>query len=84
MEVSGQLHAQAALLLGKEPLVPIGQEVGWAPEPFWTRWWREKFPAPAGTRTPVHPARSSTLYHWANPAPETKGWFYNPPLHARS
>jgi hypothetical protein len=20
----------------------------WAPEPFWKRWWREKFPAPAG------------------------------------
>jgi hypothetical protein len=22
-----------------------------APEPFWTRWWREKFPAPAWNRT---------------------------------
>jgi hypothetical protein len=27
MEVSGQLHAPAALLPGKEPLVPIGQDV---------------------------------------------------------
>jgi hypothetical protein len=36
---------------GKEPLVPIGEEAGWAPEPFWTRLWREKFPAPAGNRT---------------------------------
>jgi hypothetical protein len=35
MEVSGQLHAPAALPPGKEPLVPIGQEAGWAPEPFW-------------------------------------------------
>jgi hypothetical protein len=26
-------------------------EAGWAPQPFWTRWWREKFPAPAGNRT---------------------------------
>jgi hypothetical protein len=28
MEVSGQLHAPAALPAGKEPLVPIGQESG--------------------------------------------------------
>jgi hypothetical protein len=28
MEVSGQLHAPAALPSGKEPLVPIGQEAG--------------------------------------------------------
>jgi hypothetical protein len=32
-------------------------------------WWREKFPAPTGTRTPNHPARSPALYHWAIPAP---------------
>jgi hypothetical protein len=32
MEVSGQLHAPAALPPGKELLVPIGQEGGWAPE----------------------------------------------------
>jgi hypothetical protein len=30
MEVSGQLHPPAALAPGKEPLVPIGQEAGWA------------------------------------------------------
>jgi hypothetical protein len=28
----------------------------------------EKFPAPTGTRTPDHPARSHALYHWAIPA----------------
>jgi hypothetical protein len=28
-------------------------EVLWAPEPVWTRWWREKFSAPGGDRTPV-------------------------------
>jgi hypothetical protein len=33
MEVSGQLHAPAALLPGKQPLVPIRKEAGWAPEP---------------------------------------------------
>jgi hypothetical protein len=53
MEVSGQLHAPAAFPPGKEPLVPSGEEAGWAPEPFWTRWFREKFPAPAGNRTPI-------------------------------
>jgi hypothetical protein len=32
MEVGGQLHAPAALPPGKEPLVPIGEKVGWTPE----------------------------------------------------
>jgi hypothetical protein len=31
MEVSGQLHAPAALPPGKEPLVSIGYEAGWTP-----------------------------------------------------
>jgi hypothetical protein len=31
MEVSDQIHALAALRLGKEPLVPIGQEAGLKP-----------------------------------------------------
>jgi hypothetical protein len=48
MEVSGQLHAPAALLPGKEPLVSIRQEAGWALEAVLTRWWREKFPAHIG------------------------------------
>jgi hypothetical protein len=34
MEVSGQLHAPAALPPGKKPLVSIGWEAGWAPEPL--------------------------------------------------
>jgi hypothetical protein len=34
MEVGGQLHVPAALPPGKEPLVPIGEEAVWAPEPF--------------------------------------------------
>jgi hypothetical protein len=38
MGVSGQRHAQAALLPpGKGPPVPIVQEAGWAPEPVWTQ-----------------------------------------------
>jgi hypothetical protein len=69
MEVSGQLHTLVALTPGKEPLVPIGQEAVWVPEPVWTLWWREKFPTPAGTRTLDHPASSPMLYHWAILAP---------------
>jgi hypothetical protein len=38
LEVSGQLHAPAALPLGKKLAVPTGQETGWAPEQFWTTW----------------------------------------------
>jgi hypothetical protein len=55
MEVSGQFHAPAALPQGKEPLVSIGKEAGWAPEPVWMQWWRVKFPVPAGTPTHDHP-----------------------------
>jgi len=38
VEMSGQLHTPAALPQGKEPLVPIGWEAGWAPGPFWMQW----------------------------------------------
>jgi len=40
MDVSGQLHAPAAL----HP-VTTGQEARWVPEPVWTWWRREKFHA---------------------------------------
>jgi hypothetical protein len=66
MEMSGQLHAPAALPLGKEPLVPIGQEAGWAPEPFWTRWFREKFPAPTGNLTPIVQPVAQRYTDWAS------------------
>jgi hypothetical protein len=69
MEKSCQLHAPATLSPGKEPLVPTGEEAGWAPKPVWTQWWREKFPAPAETQTPNYPAFGPVLYHWAIPAP---------------
>jgi hypothetical protein len=48
--MSGPLHAPAALPSEKEPPVPIGWEVGWVSEPFWTPWCREKFPATTGNR----------------------------------
>jgi hypothetical protein len=50
-EVSGQLHAPAALLPGKEPPVPIGKKNGWVPNLVWTLWSTEKSLAPAGNRT---------------------------------
>jgi hypothetical protein len=40
MVMGGHLQAPAAVLPGKDPLVHIGEEAGWAPEPVWTRWWR--------------------------------------------
>jgi hypothetical protein len=36
LEASGQLHAPAALLPGKEPPIPIGYEVDWTSETVWT------------------------------------------------
>jgi len=41
MEVSGQLHAPAR----ERTMVPTGKEAVWVPEPFWTWWLWEKFPA---------------------------------------
>jgi len=38
MKISGQLHALATLLPGKEPQVFIMREVGWTLEPVWS-WW---------------------------------------------
>jgi len=42
----------------KDP-VPIVQEPGWAPGPFWTD--AENL-APTGIRSPGHPVRSQSLY----------------------
>jgi hypothetical protein len=38
LEVSGQLHVQAAL-----PPALIAYETGWAPEAVWTTWRKENF-----------------------------------------
>jgi hypothetical protein len=55
MEMSGQLHAPAALSPWKEPSVLIGKEAGFTPELVWTLWRREKI-FTAGNRTrAVHP-----------------------------
>jgi hypothetical protein len=52
MEVSGKLHALAALPPGKEPPVLIRYEAGWAQSRS-GRCGEEKNLAPAGNRTPV-------------------------------
>jgi len=49
---------------GREP-VPIVQEAGWAPGPFWTG--AENL-APTGIRYPDRPARSQSLYRLSYPA----------------
>jgi len=42
MDVSGQLHAFAPLCLEKDPPEPTQWETGWAPNPVWTWWWRNR------------------------------------------
>jgi hypothetical protein len=46
MEVSGQLHPQAALPPGKCFPEPILLEAGWASKPVWTLWSRKKIILP--------------------------------------
>jgi hypothetical protein len=60
MEVSGQLHALAAVLpWGSRSPVHSGYEVGWTPEPVWTPW-KEKNLAISGTE-PAPPSRPPLL-----------------------
>jgi hypothetical protein len=50
---------------GKGPLVPIGQEAGWAPELVWTQRLEEKSSLPPPgiePRSPGGPVRSQALY----------------------
>jgi len=42
MEVNGHLYASATLSLGKKPLIPVGDEIGWASLPVWAWWQTEK------------------------------------------
>jgi hypothetical protein len=65
MEVTGQLHALAALLAGKSPQVHIGLEAGSASELVWTMW-REKS-CPTGTRTPAVQPVARLYIDWAIP-----------------
>jgi len=47
MDMSGQLHAPAALLSGKQSLIPIGKEDRWAPDPVWAECKKKSQPLPA-------------------------------------
>jgi len=58
MKVSGQLYSTDSLSSGKEPSIPIGYEAGWALQPVWTRWRREKNPCPYRESVAGRPARS--------------------------
>jgi hypothetical protein len=62
---------------GKEPLVPIGQEAGWAPESVWMQKLEEKSFAPAGDWTPVVQSKVSHNTDWATPARHTDKSLYN-------
>jgi hypothetical protein len=74
LEVSGQLHAPAALPPGKEPPVPIGLETGWAPEPVWTTWRENSWPYwDSELRHLDRPARTD----YAIPAPDGIITFFN-------
>jgi hypothetical protein len=43
MEVSGQLHAPAALFMVKDTTVPIGWDAGLTPQPVWTPYKGDKY-----------------------------------------
>jgi hypothetical protein len=59
MEVSGQLHAPAALPLEKEHKVPIRQEWGWVgPRAGLDAVAKITFPSPCQKSNPDRPARS--------------------------
>ena len=58
MEVSGQLHTSAALLLGKECLVSIEKDAGWAHSWFGQFRYRRKSLAPVRIWSPYCPSHS--------------------------
>jgi len=61
MEVSGQLHAPATLPPGNSPWYPLDRRLCESQSRSERGGEEKKFPAPAGNRTPVHPARSLAL-----------------------
>ena len=90
MEVGGQLHASAALPLGKARY-PLDKRLG-GPQGRSGRVW--KISPPTGIRSPDRPARNESLYrpnypplqcskfnrHF-HPVPKTRVWMLFGPLH---
>jgi hypothetical protein len=71
LEVSGLFHAPVALSPGIEPTVPIGCEVGLAPEPVWKTWKKENswpYRDPNSDHSFVQPV-ASRYTDWSIPAP---------------
>jgi hypothetical protein len=64
MEVSGQLHAPAALPPEKEPLEHIWQEAGWAPETLKTV--KRKIPSPRRESNPRIPIVQPVAYRYTD------------------
>jgi hypothetical protein len=58
MVVSGQFHTTVTLFLGKEPVMTLDQEAGWALELVWLFFRREKSVAAARNQTLDHPTHS--------------------------
>jgi hypothetical protein len=57
-----------ALPPGTEPMVPIVQVAGWAPEPVWTQRLEEKFSASVRDRSPTVQSVVTHCTDWATPA----------------
>jgi hypothetical protein len=55
MEVSGQLHAPAALAPGKELPILIRYEACWVPQAVWTLWRKENSGIPMNEPGPPSP-----------------------------
>jgi hypothetical protein len=67
MDVSGEIHVQAALTFGNSPPVHIGQQAGWAPG-----YGEEKNLTPTGKRTPAFQPVDRHYTVWAIPILSTE------------
>jgi hypothetical protein len=68
MEVSCQLHAPAALLLGKELSMPKNRSLGGPQSRSWNIGVKGKVPAPIGNRTLVDKSVAICHTDWTVPA----------------
>jgi hypothetical protein len=70
MKVSDQVHTLTALDTVKEPLVPSREEAGWAPQPVWMFWRKEKSLIPVRIQSQIfwqtssEPIAMPTVLSW--------------------